>query len=266
MNSQQAFSLLLFFFPVFLGAVVALAKPLRVVNWTDQVGVWVGKKRSQLSGRSGFGSRFLLRPFYWGLGKIDQWTGQIEDQFIRSGVRAGSYTYYIAAVAYVVLVATIVVIAIVLVLAAIWLGFWLLGVMLGDGEGSRSGYSVRRTRVFGGEYTQHYDESGKAVGTSEDKEGILGGKYTQHYDESGRKAGYSEKNEGLLGGKYSQHYDDQGDKAGHSDEREGLLGEKYTAYYDKDGTKIGRSDKKEGLFGEQYVEHRKQESPKGDEK
>ena len=62
-NQAYYFQLLLLSSPVLLGIVVALAKPLVFVNWTDRLGQWAINKRANYSGRKGYLSYFL-RPFF----------------------------------------------------------------------------------------------------------------------------------------------------------------------------------------------------------
>ena len=46
--------------------------------------------------------------------------------------------------------------------------------------------SVRKTRIGGTTYTQHYDRQGRPTQVTERKKRIGGTSYTQHYDKSGR--------------------------------------------------------------------------------
>lgn len=196
--NNQAFYFQLFFFsfPILLGTIVALAKPIAVVNWTNRFGQWAINKRTSHSERSSSFSKFVLHPFFWCLAKIEQWTGHIKSEFVRSGVRVGAYMYFVAVVAYLVIMVTIIIVAAIIALLMFSLIAWLLT----EGSRNRGGYSVKRKRFLGGDYIEHYDDSGQKIGTSEVKTGFFGDKYVQHYDEAGRKAGYSEEKEGFLGG------------------------------------------------------------------
>jgi hypothetical protein len=46
--------------------------------------------------------------------------------------------------------------------------------------------SVRKTRISGTRYTQHYDRHARPTQRTERKTQIGGNTYTQHYDKSGR--------------------------------------------------------------------------------
>lgn len=258
MNNNQELTWIYWLFifsPLLLGAIVALAKPAPVVNWTDRVGKWGGGKRQQYAEKNGFFSKFLLRPFFTGLVKIDEWTTNIEDNFLKSGVRLTTYSYFTAAVLYLTFVASVMILAVVFVLVAIWFALWLWGLAEGEGGASKSGYSIKKTGFLGGKSNEHYDESGNYTGRSEEKEGILRGEFVQHYDQSGNKGGSSEEKEALLGGKYIQEYDEAGNKTGYREEKETLLGGKYVQHYDQKGNKTGISEKKESLLGEPYTQH-----------
>ena len=260
MNQDTLYLLVIVLSPVLAGAMVVLLKPAFAVDWMNRFGAWAGNKKTQYSSQKGIGSRFMLRPVFWGFTKIDEGTGAIEDQFQRSGVRVAAYAYYIAPLLYVALMLTMVVAAIAFMLFVLWLVIRIL-----EGEGSSAGYSVRRSTLFGGERTEHYDGSGRHVGHSEEKESILGGEYTQHYDKSGTKAGYSEEKEGLLGGRYVQEHDEAGTKVGYSEKKEGVLGGEYVQHYVQQGDKVGYSEKKQGILGERYVQHYDQGGKKSGE-
>ena len=46
--------------------------------------------------------------------------------------------------------------------------------------------SMRKTRIGGTKYTQHYDRLGRPTQRTQRKTRIGGSTYTQHYDKSGR--------------------------------------------------------------------------------
>ena len=167
-NQAYYFQILFLSFPVLLGIIVALAKPLVIVNWTDRLGQWGTTKRTNYSGRKGFLSYFL-RPFFWGLSKIDQWTRNIKSEFTRSGVRVSAYMYFTGIFAYLAVTVTFLIVAALVVLIAIGIATSLMS----EGGGSSSGYSVRKKKVFGGDYTEHHDASGRKTGTSEAKQGFF---------------------------------------------------------------------------------------------
>lgn len=159
-NHAYYFQILFLSFPVLLGIVVALSKPLVIVNWTDRLGQWGINKRANYSWRKGFLSYFL-RPFFWGLSKIDQWTSNIKSEFTRSGVRVSAYLYFTGIFAYLAVTVTILIVAVLIVLIAIGIATSLMS----EGSGGSSGYSVRKKKVFGGDYTEHHDDSGRKTGT-----------------------------------------------------------------------------------------------------
>ena len=90
--------------------------------------------------------------------------------------------------------------------------------------------SVEREGLFGGTYTEHYDDDGNKIGESREQEGLFGGTYTEHYDNDYNSIGESREQEGLFGGTYTEHYDDDYNSIGESREQEGLFGNKYTEH------------------------------------
>jgi hypothetical protein len=262
MNPEEMLPVLVFLSPALIGVVIAFARPALASAWTDQFGQWAARKRTAASEKSGAISKYIWKPFLWGLEKIDVWTRSIEGEFVRAGVRAGSYTYYVSASIAVILSLAYVAVIVIVVIAVALLALWLIGTILGGGEGRSNGYSEKRTGFFGNEYVQHYDESGKEVGHSEEREGFFGGKYTQHHDQAGNEVGYSEEHEGFLSGKYVAHHDQTGSEVGTSDERESLLGGKYFQHFDKEGNETGYSEQREGFLGNQYVQHHDQKDKK----
>ena len=140
MNTQTLWSILILGSPLFAGSVVYFGKLQPVVSGTERFNGWLVRKRSEISGKSGYFDRFLAKPLLWCLTKVMQWTDKIEDQFLRCGVRVTSYLYVIAICVYLALVA--IYLAIMVTLAIIFLAFvfWALGQMSSSGvsAGSRS--------------------------------------------------------------------------------------------------------------------------------
>lgn len=159
MNSEYLLTILVFLSPAIVGAIIAFAKPAPVVVWTSQFGQWAIRKHRVSAEKTGVLTKWAWRPFLWGLEKIDLWTKTIEGEFVRAGVRVGSYTYYIAVVLYLAYWAILTAVAVVIVVALVLLALWIIGLVLGGAEGRGSGYSEKRTGFFGNQYTQHYDES-----------------------------------------------------------------------------------------------------------
>lgn len=249
-------SLFLLVFPLLFGIVVVLAQPRIIVEWTDRLGNWAINRREGTQNKVGKHYKYIIRPFLWGLVKIDKWTANIKEEHLRSAVRSNAYIYFVSIFTIMVIYAAIIIAAIVIMIIILWIALWIWSMSnSGDSGESRSGYSVKKTRLFGKDYTENYNASGNKTGSSEVKEHIFGGQYVEHYDATGNKTGQSEQKERVFGDKYTQHYDESGDKAGISEEKERLLGDKYIQNYDQDGNKTGHSERKETLFGDKYIEH-----------
>ena len=161
------------YLPLLLGLTVSVAKPASAVSWVDRLNNWLIRKKGQVAERSGYISRFFLKPLLWGLTKIMMWTEHIDNQFLRCGVRITSYLYFIVVMVlvallmvYVVLIITAFVVGIILGILLLLFILWFIGVLLdGPGSGGRGYKYVRaiknETRTWRGnmDKVQHHTET-----------------------------------------------------------------------------------------------------------
>ncbi len=121
-------------------------------------------------------------------------------------------------------------------------------------------FSRPRRLSFTGEIIDdydHFDDSGRMVGTSRVEVGLLGGERQVHYDETGARTGWSRREDGLVGGERVVHYDESGTRTGWTVPDTGILSnERRWVEYDADGTRVWVSRWIEAGNGEVLIEHR----------
>jgi hypothetical protein len=143
MERETLYMILFFSFPMIIGAVVTLAKIEKVVSWIDAFNAWVARKRARAIEKGGRINKYFIRPLLWGLVKIMGWTEQIDNKFLRTGVRVTSYLYFTAIMLYLAFIATIVIAIIILTVLAIWLALWIIGGILSEGESMSTKSTVK---------------------------------------------------------------------------------------------------------------------------
>lgn len=116
------------------------------------------------------------------------------------------------------------------------------------------GHSEAKEDLFGKEYIQHYDESGRKCGTSWEKEDIWGKPYIQHEDERGKITGHTEFKKDWLGDPYLSRSDKLWKKTGESFKAKDFWGDEYTNNTDREGKTISQDRVRKDFWGDEYVE------------
>lgn len=268
--NQATMNIILLATPVAIGGLTAAINAKGINDTTEKVEAWTRKRQQRTSTSSGWFSSYIVNPILWIIVKFCDWTDGFTHQGLKSGVRIAAALYLIAAWLFILYVAFMIVAMVAITIVILYV---VLNVVLKSAAGSndnaqersdtndtrrnmQSGRSEKKEKLFGGEYTQYYDESGNEVATAEVKEKLFGGKFVQYFDKNGDEIGTGELKEKLFGGEYVQQYDEDRNKTGTSEAKEKLFGGKYTQHYDEDGDKSGTSEKKEKFFGGEYAEHK----------
>lgn len=128
---QPTLAILFLASPAILAAIVALAKPLRVLTWVGSFDTWVIDTYPAHHGKTGYVKTVFCKPILWCFQQIVLWTQEIKDNFVRCGVRIASYMYVAAAVlgvmSYLAFIAITVVLTIVVFIFAVFLVLLILG-------------------------------------------------------------------------------------------------------------------------------------------
>ncbi len=86
--------LIFFYIPVLLGVTVVVGRSSTVVSWLDKFDNWLIETRKQADEATDYTSRFVTKPLFVGLTKIMEWSQQIRDQALCSGVKVTSYLWF----------------------------------------------------------------------------------------------------------------------------------------------------------------------------
>jgi len=269
--TQNTLDIILFLSPVAIGGIIATVNTEVANNTTENVEAWTRKTQSQEALKTGWFSRFITNPVLWLIVKFSDWTDDFTHRGLKNGTRVAATLYLIGIWIYLLFAAFMVLLALAIGAIILYIVFKVL--ISSDnsfkkghetsqrlfGTNVKSGYSEKKERLFGGEYTQYYDANGNPVETAEVKERLFGGKYVQYYDQNGNEIGTSALKETLFGGQYEQHYNENGNEIGTSVEKERLFGGKYIQHSDEAGNQTGTSERKERLFGGVYTEYKSEE-------
>jgi uncharacterized membrane protein len=264
--NQATLKIILVATPIVIGGLIAAINAKGVNDTTEKVEAWTRKRQQGASVSSGWFSNYIINPILWIIVKFCDWTDGFTHDGLKNGIRVAATLYLIAAWLFILYVAFMIAVMIVITIAILYVVFKVLAGS-NDNEPERrdtneprrnmqSGRSEKKEKLFGGEYTQYYDESGNEVATAEVKEKLFGGKFVQYFDKNGDEIGTGELKEKFFGGKYVQQYDEDNNEIGTSETKEKFFGGKYTQHYDKDGNESGTSEKKEKFFGGEYTEHK----------
>jgi hypothetical protein len=254
--------------PLGLFSIIALARPEPAPNLAWRLSVWAATRRDRAR-EGGKIRRWFFRPFYASLCGSATLTKSIRDIYVRAGTTFALQFCALClalAFAYVAIVAVIVIVFLILAL-------WFISLMLSEGFSSSSSSgrsysysertsarrSTKRTDLFGDEYIQHQDASGKNIGYTENRVDIFGNVYQQHLAQDGTKIGTSEDRVDIFGNNYQQHFDEGGNQAGHTESREDIFGDPYSQHYDQQGNKTGYSEVRSDFFGDPYVKHERED-------
>jgi hypothetical protein len=241
---------LLLLLPLVIGGIIAAINDSSVAVKIDSFTDWLTSRKSKITPESGKFSRFFIRPFLWAALQVNGFADGVKHDGMKSGIRVASYLYIIGLFLYLsmMLVALIVVMII----------FAVIMLVVDFFDGSSGGRvvtrSVRKSRIFGGEYVETVDQSGKVVSTSEVKDRIFGGQYVETKDNSGKVVSTSESKERLFGDSYVETKDTEGRVVSTSESKERIFGGSYVETKDAEGNVIAVSEEKEGLFGDRRVE------------
>jgi len=269
--NQETINILLLLTPLLIGGIIAAVNATSVNDTTEKAEAWSRRTKTNISTKDGWFYNYILNPIFWTVVKFSDWTDSFAHRGLKNGVRVATTLYLIAAWCSILYAAFMLAVMIVIAVVVLYIVF---NILAGSSDSStnknkneqpekeitrrnmRRGTSERKEKIFGGEYTQYYDENGNEVGTAEIKEKIFGGTFVQYYDKNGNEIGTSEMKEKIFGGDYAQHYDDDGNEIGTSEGKEKILGGKYTQHYDDEGNEKGTSEKKEKFFGGEYTENK----------
>jgi hypothetical protein len=145
-------------FPAVAGAIVALTRLDPVVAGLTRFDAWIDRTRPAMAGAEGKLSRYVIRPWLWGVGKIRHWSARIGDRYRRSGVQLASYLYFSSAVALAVYFALIVTVVLVLMAIGLMIALWALGHAMGSGSSGDVVDKVVRRRA-GKVYVEQEDRT-----------------------------------------------------------------------------------------------------------
>lgn len=123
MTGIEFLQLIVFFSPVIVGAAVAIFKLDFMIGWMDSLGGWIFRRQAWVRQRSGFISRWFLRPFFWGGFKIFNWTDGIKSPYSRAGVRVAAFAYFVALFINLAIYAAMIIIMLIIAILAIWIAF-----------------------------------------------------------------------------------------------------------------------------------------------
>ena len=137
-------TLLLLFFPLILGEFIFLYRPEKPVSWAEGFRGWVARKRAANFGRHGLVRRWFLRPLFFCLIQTMQWTQDIKDPYLRTGVRVSASLYVIGLITYIAVTIVFIVIAIIIFGFMLWCAGHVLGWNDGVPTRSRSSSVGRR--------------------------------------------------------------------------------------------------------------------------
>lgn len=138
--------LVIFFSPIVIGAVIAIANSDAIENALEKFRAWLYRKREEYSQRPGKVSRYFLAPSFSSLLKIAEWSDNIQHKGLQAGIRVAAYPYLFAIIVIVALVAAYIILLIAVVMLMISLFLWLLGHMLGGGEVRQISRGIRLPR------------------------------------------------------------------------------------------------------------------------
>lgn len=256
--------------PVGFAGLVYQMKWQRAVSQTEVLGATIERARSKLAGNTGYFARFVRAPIVWSFAKLYSLTGQIGDQFLRSGARIAGSVYLVYGVvltAYAAFMAAAFAVGVVIALALLYLLLKFLPAILAmcgihvpnfgrfmpiPSRSSDAATSREREGLFGA-YTETRDASGNVIAESRQRDGVFGS-YTETRDANGNVIAESREREGLLG-PYTETRDANGKVIAETRQREGLLGT-YAETRDADGKVVSEFREREGLLGN-YTEHKR---------
>ena len=265
---QETINVIFFLSPIVIGGIIAAINADSVNDITEKAEAWTRKTQYKVASNNGWFNKYITNPILWIIVKFSDWTDDFSHRGLKNGIRVVATLYLVGIWVYVLFAAFMIIVTLAIVALVLYIVFKVLlnsddNVKKGYetsqklfGTNAKSGYSEKKERLFGGEYTQYYDANGIPVETAEVKERFFGGRYVQYYDKNGNEIGTSELKERFFGGQYEQHYDENGNETGISEEKERLLGGKYIQHSDEDGNNTGTSEQKERLFGGVYTEHK----------
>ncbi len=144
-------------FPAVAGAVVALTRLEPAVAGLTRFDAWIDRTRPAMAGAEGKLSRYVIRPWLWGVGRIRHWSVKTDDRYRRSGVQLASYLYFSSVVALAVYFALIVTVVLILMAIGFMIALWALGHALGGGSSGDVEKVVRRRA--GKVYVEHEDKT-----------------------------------------------------------------------------------------------------------
>ncbi len=264
--NQGTLNIALLAIPLIVGGMVTAINSTGVNATTEKVEGFARARYQRTSASSGWFSKYLINPVLWAIVKFCDWTDGFAHQGLKNGARIGVTLYLIAAWLLVLYVAISIALLIIFGIAILYIVTAVMGssnnnrrddsATFGIGKILQNGHSEEKQKLFGGTYTQYFDEQGNEVATAEVKEKLFGGGFVQYFDKDGSEIGTGELKEKFFGGKYVQRYDDDGNEVGTSEVKEKFFGGTFTQHFDKDGNESGTSEKKEKLFGGEYTEHK----------
>ncbi|HSH52018.1 MAG TPA: hypothetical protein VK982_09890 [Bacteroidales bacterium] len=120
------------FLPVIIGIIIALFNNPEVDNKVDKFQDWLSYRRQRITPASGKLNRYITRPFLWLALKIKEWTNNILNPGVKSGLRVTLYIYLGGLFLY-LFVTFAILIAIFIVIG---IGFWIYGKLSSDGNSS----------------------------------------------------------------------------------------------------------------------------------
>ncbi len=136
--TQQILSVLFLATPAGFAAYVAFAKPQPILGWVGAFDLWIRTTQPTYRGKAGYIKKIFCQPVLWAFKKIELWTQNIQDNFVRCGVRAASYLYIGAilfgAIAYLTFLVVMSLFIIIAVIIGLFFALALLGALLGGGK------------------------------------------------------------------------------------------------------------------------------------
>ncbi len=104
---------LIFTSPIYLGAIIGVARPAGLIAAVERAGDWLECRRIASAGRGGFS--LITRPVYWCIQRVHQSTESIQNPANRAGLRTMICFYIIGAAAFLTYVAVMVVVALIVI-------------------------------------------------------------------------------------------------------------------------------------------------------
>jgi len=131
---HKLYSIMFFSSPLILGAIVAYAKLDVAVDWVNSFNGWIGRQLEGIGPESSFFKKWCHRPTLSVLSHAMNLSDDVQDVYMKSGIRVAACLYIIAVATYIAV--SIIVTIIILVICLLILSVILSGGKLPSSDGN----------------------------------------------------------------------------------------------------------------------------------